>query len=351
MGIKEFGKNMVGTIQEKAGLGLLKVKAASPEILLVGGIACMVGAVVTGIMASKKHNEIMEDHFDQLEDAKAGIILPEAAVDGDEIHEGEAVSLSEKEIARNVRRVYCRTAAKMVKLYAPTVAFMAVSTACFIGMHNIQASRITALSGAYTGLKEVFDKYQERNIELNGEENHKLCKYGWHEEEVTKEDGTVEKKKVMNSPSDLEKQAEEREKMGKLPFHTLNFIFSRNTSKCYRGNANLDRTLLETVENTCNNYLNIHGFVTVNDVLDALGMERTVEGMYEGWVKGCGPDIDLGWRDSFNNRFLAGYPEEPVSLEFNTHGNIIDIINRIDKMREEERAKTLAAAKRKENVA
>lgn len=339
MGFKEMFSNIGSNIKEKAGMAELKIKAASPEILLVGGLVCMAGAVVTAVIASRKHDDIMDEHMDRLEEAKASVILSEATDEGDDPEEREAVVVDQKEINRKVRRVYCRTAAKMVKLYAPTVGLMALSAACFIGMHNIQAGRYAAMSGAYASIKEAFDQYQARNIELNGEDNHKLCKYGWHEEEEVAEDGTVTKKKVANTPADLEKMAEEKKEMGKQPFHDQDFIFSRNTSSSYKGNPALDKMFLEAVEANCNVVLETKGFLVVNDVLDALGIERTVEGTYQGWVKGCGPAISIGWDDPFNNRFLAGYPNEPVSLSFNIHGNVVDIINRVEAVKEEMRRK------------
>lgn len=341
MGFKEMISNVGNGLKEKTSMMVLKTKAASPEILLFGGLICMGGAVVTGIIASRKHDQIMDEHMAELEEAKADIILPEASDSEDFVEEKEAIVVDQKEINRKVRRVYCRTAARMVKLYAPTVGLMALSAACFIGMHNIQAGRIAGLSGAYASVKEAFDQYQKRNIELNGEDNHKLCKYGWHEEEETAEDGTVTKKKVANTPKDLENLAEENREIGKLPFHDQDYIFARNTSSKYHGNPALDRNLFESVENYCNNYLNARGFVTVNDVLDALGMERSVEGTYLGWVKGHGQGIDIGWRDSFNNRFLAGYPDEPVSLYFNIHGNIVDIIMKDEAEKEAKRRKMI----------
>lgn len=345
MGFKEMIGNVGNGLKEKTSMMVLKTKAASPELLLVGGLICMGGAVVTGIIASRKHDLIMDEHMTELEEAKAGNILPEAADSEDFVEEREAIVVDQKEINRKVRHVYCRTAARMVKLYAPTVGLMALSAACFIGMHNIQAGRIAGLSGAYASVKEAFDQYQQRNIELNGEDNHKLCKYGWHEEEEVAEDGTVIKKKVANTPKDMEKLMEENGKMGKLPFHDQDYIFARNTSSKYHGNPALDRNLFESVENYCNNYLNARGFVTVNDVLDALGMERTIEGTYLGWVKGYGQGIDIGWRDSFNNRFLAGYPDEPVSLNFNIHGNIVDIITRIEAEKEAIKRKNIEKAR------
>ena len=327
MGFKDFFKNLGENIHTKAGDAELKIKAASPEILLVGGLVCMAGAVVTGIMAAKKHDQVIADHEDRLAEAKVKTIVKG---DVDDSGEGttEVVEVSDKEVARKVRRVYCRTAANMVKLYAPTVALMGLSTACFVGMHNIQAGRIAGLSGAYTGIKEMFDKYQERNIELNGEESHQMCKYGWHEEEVTDENGNVTKKKVVNTPKDLEQMKNEGRDywMEDLP------VLSVNTSYRFKGNYTCDSLLLESAEAMINRYISTRGWATINDAFECLGMEKTIEGNYIGWVRGCGPDASFGWKSPINNRFLAGLPKEPVVLNFNVHGNIVKISNERERL-------------------
>lgn len=330
----EVGK-VFKTVGEKvsnaAGLTGLKIKSASPEILLVGGLVCMTGAIVTGIIASRKHDKVIDEHNEELEIAKATMVVDE--------EKGEVAVKDDKQIAREVRHVYCRTAVKMVKLYAPTAALMALSTACFIGMHNIQASRITGLSGAYTGLKEAFESYQKRNIELNGQDNHYMCKYGWHEEEVEDpETGEIKKIKVKNGPNDLIPQ-DDKNAPGDFGNHWLDpdYVFNRATSTRYAGNSQLDLEFLDGVERAMQNTFWARGWLVVNDILDALGMERTTEGMYLGWVKGCGSEPTLGHRNPFgmNTRVLAGYHNEPIFLEMNVHGNVYQMLTQI----EEERAK------------
>ena len=335
-------KTIGGKVSEVAGITGLKIKSASPEILLVGGLVCMTGAIVTGIVASRKHDEVIDEHNEALELAKATMVVDE--------ENGDVRVKDEKEIGREVLGVYCRTAVRMVKLYAPTVALMALSTACFIGMHNIQASRITGLSGAYTGLKEAFERYQKNNIELNGQDNHEMCKYGWHEEEMEDpETGEIKKIKVKNTPDDLLKMKDKNDvgDFGKHWFDT-DAMYARQTSRYYTGNTQMDLEFLDGVERCLRNTFWAKGWLVVNDVLDALGMERTPEGMYLGWVKGCGEEPELNHRDQFNHEFLAGMPNKPVYLRFNVHGNVYTMLTQIEEQREKELSERLAKAREKD---
>ena len=339
-------KTVGNKITTVAGITGLKIKSASPEILLVGGLVCMTGAIVTGIMASRKHDSVIDEHNEELELAKATMVVDE--------EKGEVSVKDEKQVAREVRHVYCRTAAKMVKLYAPTVALMALSTACFIGMHNIQASRITGLSGAYTGVKEAFERYQKNNIELNGQDNHEMCKFGWHAEEVEDpETGEIKKVKVKNGPNDLIEQktkeldGKDPEDFGKHWFDP-DYVFARQTSRYYVGNAQQDLEFLDGVERVLRNTFWARGWLVVNDVLDALGMERTTEGMYLGWVKGCGSEPELGHRDQFNHKFLAGHPNEPVYIQMNVHGNVYQMLTKIEEERAAQNKNLLEKAKKED---
>lgn len=318
-------------VTAKLGMAAGKVKAASPEILLVGGIISMGAAVVTGILAARKHDSIIDEHNERLEIAKVTHIVV-SDEDDVNVHEEEIRVLTEKEVARKVRYEYCRTAAKMVKLYAPTALCMALSTWCFLKMHNIQGSRLTRAYTAYMGLKEASERYENRNIELNGEESHRLCKYGWHEEEIEDpETGEIKKIKVANEAEDLINEAKSKIKESDvdpthLPWRELPiFVFSKSTSSCYYGNKSMDLSTLNAAQSNLNALLPTREFISVNDVLDALGMQRIPEGQWLGWVDGCGGPIVLGHEDPINNRWLAGYQTNEIVLDLNNsiHGNIL----------------------------
>lgn len=339
-------------VSEFMGITGLKIKEASPEILLGGGIILMGGAVVTGIIAARKHDMVIAEHEEALEEAKCSYILPEEAIDpeteeiksdeeGNAKIEAELQPVSDKEVARKVRHVYCRTALKMCRLYAPTALLMALSTACFIGMHNIQGSRILGLSGALGGLREAFDAYQNRNIELNGEESHQMCKYGWHEEEIEDENGEKKTVRVLNNASDIANKIYEKNgvdknategadlDMAKMPFHDNFYVFGKYTSHEWVGQPGLDKMKLQAAEEYARSFLESRGWVVVNDILDYLGMERTPEGMYEGWVKRKGDTIRIGWDDPINNLALAGHVGEEWILDMNVHGNVYAILEEI----------------------
>ena len=338
-------------LPEKLSLGIgmtkLKIQAASPEILLGLGIVTMGGAVVAGIIAARHHDEIIADHEGRLEEAKANYILPDAEEDEFEIEgpdengdyylkDGTILNVrSDKEIARAVRKAYFKTIARFIRLYGLTAALMALSTLCFVGMHNIQAGRITGLVGAYTGLQEYIKRYEARNIELNGQKSHEMCKYGYKTVEVEEEDPDTGEvvKETKNVPIYEDCGAEE---MAKLPFHDQYYIFSERTASNCTGIANNDYAVLVSAKNFAIQKVASEGVCKVCDVLEYLGIhldsddeddtELLIRSQYEGWVKGHGDDPDFGVEDPINNRFLAGYNHEEVYLDFNIHGNVIAIL-------------------------
>ncbi len=330
------------SISNTIGMTQLKLKNASPEIFLGLGLITMTGAVVSGIVAARNHDDILTDHEDRLAAAKAEVIVTEKEdEETGEIVEVEVVR-DKKEISKAVRKCYLETGFAFVKNYAITGALMGVSAGCFCEMHNIQAGRIAGLTGAYTGLQEYIKRYEDNNIKLNGEESHRMCKYGFKEVEVEEEDpdtGEVvkEKKKVPKEAGDY--TSEEIKNV----FHDHFVEFSRQTSYRYTGRADLDRMNIENARDHIRDLVHSRGWAVVNDFLDALGIERTTEGINEGWVRFHGPEPDCNLEDAVNNRFLAGYNEESVLLELNVHGNVQAML-KLDEERKhaekKERAKT-----------
>lgn len=343
MGFKNVLANVSKSISTKMGMAGLKLSEKKPEILLVCGIVTMGGAVVTAIVAARKHDEILEQHLSELEVAKAEVVVVEAAqneenvgAESSEGHEGANDSKApdlvrtrtEEEIKKDVRKVYIRTGCRFVKLYAPTVAFMGISTACFIGMHNIQAGRIAGLSGAYTGLKTAFDEYQQRNIELNGEENHRMCKYGYKEVEREEEDpDTGEVTKVKEKvPLDAHEVAEAEREAAQNNVPRCRYVLFDKHCGQFDGDNNIDLRTLLIAQDDLRNLVRARGWAIENDLRDLLGTERTVEGARLGWVKGMGPDPDLGIKASINRQFINGHKYDEVILELNIHGDITSLI-------------------------
>ena len=334
-------KNLKLGASKLMGMKGLKLKEASPEILLGLGIITMTGAVVSGIMAARHHDEIIDDHNERLEEAKAEYLYPEDYDEENPNPNVEPIRRTEKEISRDVRREYCRTAAAMCRLYLPTMAFMAASTAFFIWMHNIQAGRIAGLSGVCAGLREYISQYEQRNIELNGEESHRMCKYGYKEIEIEEEDpDNGEKYKVKKKvPLQGEEAIEARDLK---VYHDHLYWFTRQTSYIYKGRGMYDYHVLQIIERDLNDLLVTRGWVLVNDALIAMGMQPTLEGMVEGWVRGKGDRISLGLDAPENERPRNGYSNEPFFITLNVHGNAYGILKELEK---ERRAQSIKDAK------
>lgn len=309
----------VGTsISKVAGKTGLKIKKYSPEILLAVGVVTEVAAIVSAVKAAKNHDQIIADHEDRLEIAKLGYTPEEL----DEIKEGtEVVAIDDQKIIRKkVTKCYIKTAGNLAKNYALTAAFSGVSMASFIGMHNIQAGRIAGLSTAYTGLKEGFDRYVKNNIELNGEENHRKCKYGFDKD--TKETVSIDGEKQTIE----ETAVKDLESVKDAGYYADSYWFDKQSSPMFKGMGNYDIMSLDAAEEYINALIETRGWATLNDVFDNIGMQRTKDGMIEGWVKGKGGRACLGHHDPINQKALDGKMNQPILLSPNVHGNVFAMI-------------------------
>ena len=309
-------------LPEKMTMVLTKVKfnikQSSPEILLVTGLVCMGGAIVSAVIASRKHDEILVDHEIRLDDAKLDT-LEEVEYTEEELEDGESGThyvVNEKARRTAVAKCYMITGLKFVKLYAPTVAFMGLSTASFIGMHNIQAGRIAGLTGAYTGLKEAFERYQENNIKLNGQESHELCKYGWEEETKEGKNGKTVTKKKLNDITPENSN-------GKYIFEFCAPSLVDGTGNKFKGTTSFtgkpytDRIFIEAQEKFMNDRLKAGFPVLLNDCLDALGLDRTVDGMVLGWLPDDEKRIEFNISMPCNRDFLNAKLGSTCMIEFN----------------------------------
>lgn len=286
-------------ITSKAGRQILTLQKHSPVILFGVGV---VGVTAAAILACKATLKVDQD---VLVPAQKNLGLIKTAVRED---------YSEEDRAKDVALVYIQSAAKLCKLYGPAIIVGAVSITCLTGAHVTLTRRNAGLTAAYVAMEKGFNKYRERVVEDLGEEKDREFRYGM--EEVVGEDKDGKKTTVKRASSDDGPSV-----YGKL--------WDENASSW---NANPDYNLmtLKAQQQYANDRLQARGHLFLNEVYDALGLDRTPAGQIVGWVKGNRDDyVDFGiFNDKMQPEHLAFFTgrENAIWLDFNVDGPVYDLI-------------------------
>ena len=293
-----------------ANRGLLKVKAASPEIMLGIGIVCGVGAIVTACMASRKVDKVVEEIQEDLDILEEG--LEKAKDDGDT----EKVQSYKKEIVK----VWAGAAWKFTKLYGPTLLLTMASGASILTSHGILKKRYLTTAAAYKALDEAYKAYRE-NVEtqfgLGDGEKALAAQAVYKDVDVEDENGEIKKEKglVMD------------ETKKKSPYE---FDYNRFTApSTFDKSPDVNEAFLKAGENFFTQQLNSRGHVFLNEVLDYLGIERTCMGQRLGWFKGAGDDyVDFGFLDGYirDYKLDSDLCRKNIRLNFNCDGFIDDML-------------------------
>lgn len=310
--------NITNGLSKLTGRTGLMLKARSPEILLVVGITGTVASAILACRATLRVEEVLDNHREKTEKINDC---------WEKVKEGEIPldKYSENDHKKDLAVAYTQTAVDFIKLYGPAVTLGVASIACIIGGHGIMKKRNVALMAAYKAIEEGFGAYRKRVIEEYGEDKDYMFKNGLREETYTEtevgEDGKskkVKKTKLVsdgnsNTPSPYAKFFDEScAQWSKTPEYNLMFLRAQ--------------------ENYWNQMLVARGHVFLNEVYDALGIERTQAGSIVGWVISENGDnfIDFGIFDGEKKRaraFVNGL-ERNVLLDFNVDGVIYDLFTK-----------------------
>lgn len=275
--------NISPTLQRTLSRSALQLQKYSPQILTAVGIA---GLVTAGVLAAKntlKLEATLDTARERLEDVKS----------------------EEEHTQKDVNRAVAKNVVDLGKLYWVPVTLATGSVVAILVGHNILHKRNLALVAAYKGLEQAFSEYRKRVIEEYGEEKDEKFRYGVRDV-VTVDEETGKKTKSQEVT---------------VPASDYVFSFGPENDN-WNGKHEHNLFFVTRFQNIFNDKLQAHGHVFLNEVLDALGIERTKAGAVTGWVwkAGSGDDfIDFGikdWQDS------NGY----ILLDFNVDGVILDLI-------------------------
>lgn len=287
-----------GAISNALSSNTVVAQKASPEVLLVAGIAGMIGGTVLACRATLKMHDILDTAKSDLEVAKK--------LD----HE----DYSEQDRSRDISLIYFQSSVKTVKVYAPAVIVTGLSIAALMSSHRILSNRNLALTAAYSALDQGFRQYRARVVDKYGEDEDRELRYGTERVQIVDEE-TKRKKTVTRVGTDLPS------------------IYSRFFDEgCgpWSKDPSVNRYFLLAQQSYWCDVLKSRGHVFLNEVYLSLDLPHSTEGAVVGWVMGAGGDdyVDFGIFDGGTQRirdFWNGR-EGAILLDFNVDGTIYDKI-------------------------
>lgn len=309
----------------------------SPEIWLAAGIATVVGGAVLACYASRKLDNIFEEHEEERGELDVvyefGKPEGESEILADGVEATDVTLMTEKQYKRECAKLTLRTGGELVKLYAPAAITMTIGFGMIVNGHRILSQRNAALLAAYTTLDEAFTKYRDRVRERYGEQVEDDIFHGRTREEVT----------VTTTDENGKKKKEKQEVVTVDTVISPYAKFFDETCREWTRSPDYNHTFLICQQNAANDLLRSRqhdgfhkrGFVFLNEVYKMLGIPETPTGALCGWVtpedgeEFIGDDyISFGMidpNDPSKRAFINGY-EKSILLDFNCQGKIYDLI-------------------------
>lgn len=296
------------TLRKSFKKAQLTVRKHSPEILMVAGV---IGTVAGAVMACKETLEL-EDVLDECKQEKM------------ELEEQYAMceQYSEDALKKDQVKLTIKQAAKIVKLYAPSVIMEATSIGVIFASNDIMRKRNASMAAAYATLNSMYKRYRQNVIESYGEEVDKDMRFGVKHEKVTEIDEDGNKVKIDARIVDLDNTA--------LAISDYSRFFQAGCKGFDSSSGRYNLLYLKGIQAMFNNKLIADGYVMLNDVYRELGFDTIPEGWSIGWVyddeNPIGDNyIDFGLYEARNKNQRAVNDWEPVILmDFNVDGNLYE---------------------------
>lgn len=296
------------TLRKSFKKAQLTVRKHSPEILMVAGV---IGTVAGAVMACKETLEL-EDVLDECKQEKM------------ELEEQYAMceEYSEDALKKDQVKLTIKQAAKIVKLYAPSVIMEVTSIGVIFASNDIMRKRNASMAAAYATLNSMYKRYRQNVIDSYGEEVDKDMRFGVKHEKVTEIDEDGNKVKIDARIVDLDNTA--------LAISDYSRFFQSGCKGFDASSGRYNLLYLKGIQAMFNNKLIADGYVMLNDVYRELGFDTIPEGWSIGWVydeaNPIGDNyIDFGLYEARNKNQRAVNDWEPVILmDFNVDGNLYE---------------------------
>ena len=283
-----------------------ELKKHSPEIFIAVGVVGTVASAVMACKATTKLNDILEESKEQI----------------DAIHEApQKEELKDKYdedmMRKDLALVYFQTGVKVAKLYAPAVILGTLSITSIVASNNILRKRNVALAAAYATVDKGFKEYRERVVERYGEQV---------DYELTHNIKTKEITETVVDEKGKEKQVKKTVEVAD-PNVTNDYIkYFTRSNPYWDDTPDYVELFLRSQQNYANDRLKVDKVLTLNDVYDSLGFQKTKAGMVVGWVfDENNEDGDNFIEFNVHKVYIPNeYGEEELAyaIDFNVDGNI-----------------------------
>lgn len=308
-------------IQQTLNSVKFKTMKNAPKILMYAGAVGVVGAGILACKATLKLTTVLEKRNKNLKDIHEAI-------------DDESIEYTQEDAKKDLLIVYTSTALDVAKIYAPSVILGGMSIACMIQSHNLLNKRNAALAAAFTTATESFNRYRKAVVDKYGERVDYELRHGIRSEKIeveeTDENGKTKKKKVSVDVMDEISTASEYAR------------FFDETCGGWEKDPEYNLMFLKAQQQYANDKLKAQGYLFLNDVYTALGIEPSKAGQVVGWrydAKNPTGDnyVDFGIHDTMIQGYVNDYHCDTISeerrdfvngfrpsilLDFNVDGNI-----------------------------
>jgi len=243
--------DLIGVVNKAS----LYLRQHGPELMVFGGAA---GAVAAGVMACCETTHLPE-------------VKKKAQY---RIDRARAMDETDPDRGRMMTKAYLERGIDYVKLYAPSCIVGSLSITSILAGNHILKQRNLALAAAYATIDTSYKQYRHRVAERYGEEAEREIRNG------------VTTKTVKETVTDENGETREVEKVVTVSQGTGDFAryFEQGKSKAWEPNHDYNMFFLKLQQRIANDMLRANVFVSLNDVYQMLGFEKTAEGQAVGWV-------------------------------------------------------------------
>lgn len=292
----------------------------SPELLLIGGIACIIGGVAATIIGTIKSMDAIDKFYSDMEllnetIEKANMVCPE--------------KYPVQQQKNDKRVIYTHAVVTLAKLALPAVILVAMGIFCITKSYMVLNARNVGLAAAAFSSAQGFAEYRKRVAQRYGEDVERDIFYGINTETITETvvgdngvETTVTKTKTTYNPCD--------DMLSVFVDETMPGVYIKNDTISTEHN-------IEVLENQLNKILEHNKtFVTLNEARRAFGLHDIPQGIVWGWR--YDPNVTnkiylrryMNGKSEADRRFKNGL-EDIVLINFNvdaeldSNGNYIPV--------------------------